>query len=564
MEPIATVGAAFALAFARYFAANPLPRPRLPPPPSASGSDHSGKDGEICTVSRTGNFGGISNGLRVLQSEDAFAKVIHGASAAAIRTAPSISSNSEDEEPNQAAVTEDDATKEDRKTDLMVRASDEKPNSKDLEMEQEIMRLRNLVESLSQRQRELEMEMLENYGLKEREAATKELENRLKISSVEAKFLTLKVESLQDENQRLKNQILEFEGLKNKLESMKAKIKLLKKQLKLDGEEARARMAELKNRIDVLAEKENKDEEEKTELESKLARLTQLDEEAAKLRKMNSRLEEENLELARKLESFKIPEEDILEEAIRLREANENLSKEIERLRSNQCRDIEELVYLRWINACLRYELRNFQPPPGKISARDLNKIPSHRSEEKAKQLILEYSNSACNIDTCSSSQESPCGFTTAKRSSGSEKPPKLYSKLKKLVCGTSRSSGRKIASAGQSPTMWSSSERAEASPTSFTVDDEFTRKSFDSLSSCLSPEQVRDQLRRPQNHSRSRSDVVFSYDGKNTEFAEGSPVFYPNRRGSEMDPGEFDAVEEVVLKRFAEALSSSNASPEL
>lgn len=195
---------------------------------------------------------------------------------------------------------------------MIVRASDEKPNSKDLEMEQEIMRLRNLVESLSQRQRELEMEMLENYGLKEREAATKELENRLKISSVEAKFLTLKVESLQDENQRLKNQILEFEGLKNKLESMKAKIKLLKKQLKLDGEEARARMAELKNRIDVLAEKENKDEEEKTELESKLARLTQLDEEAAKLRKMNSRLEEENLELARKLESFKIPEVSLL------------------------------------------------------------------------------------------------------------------------------------------------------------------------------------------------------------------------------------------------------------
>lgn len=33
-----------------------------------TGSDHSGKDGEICTVSRTGNFGGMSNGLRVLQS----------------------------------------------------------------------------------------------------------------------------------------------------------------------------------------------------------------------------------------------------------------------------------------------------------------------------------------------------------------------------------------------------------------------------------------------------------------------------------------------------------------
>lgn len=80
-------------------------------------------------------------------------------------------------------------------------------------------------------------------------------------------------------------------------------------------------------------------------------------------------------------------------EAVRLREENENLAKEVESLQSDRCADAEALVYLKWVNACLRYELRNYQPPPGKTVARDLSKTLSPRSEAKAKQLILEYAN---------------------------------------------------------------------------------------------------------------------------------------------------------------------------
>ncbi|CAA2933422.1 CHUP1, chloroplastic-like [Olea europaea subsp. europaea] len=67
--------------------------------------------------------------------------------------------------------------------------------------------------------------------------------------------------------------------------------------------------------------------------------------------------------------------------------------KEIEWLQADRCCDVEELVYLRWINACLHYELRNYQPDPGKTMAKDLNITLSPKSEEKAKQLILEYVN---------------------------------------------------------------------------------------------------------------------------------------------------------------------------
>lgn len=82
------------------------------------------------------------------------------------------------------------------------------------------------------------------------------------------------------------------------------------------------------------------------------------------------------------------------EEVNNLRHANEDLLKQVEGLQMNRFSEVEELVYLRWVNACLRYELRNYQAPPGKMSARDLNKSLSPRSQEKAKQLMLEYGGS--------------------------------------------------------------------------------------------------------------------------------------------------------------------------
>lgn len=81
------------------------------------------------------------------------------------------------------------------------------------------------------------------------------------------------------------------------------------------------------------------------------------------------------------------------EESQLLRQQNENFRKEIDQLQASRCTDVEELVYLRWINACLRYELRNYQAGPNETIARDLSKTLSPESEEKAKNLILSYAN---------------------------------------------------------------------------------------------------------------------------------------------------------------------------
>lgn len=82
------------------------------------------------------------------------------------------------------------------------------------------------------------------------------------------------------------------------------------------------------------------------------------------------------------------------EEVSDLRHTNEDLLKQVEGLQMNRFSEVEELVYLRWVNACLRFELRNYQTPSGKISARDLSKSLSPKSQEKAKQLMVEYAGS--------------------------------------------------------------------------------------------------------------------------------------------------------------------------
>lgn len=132
-----------------------------------------------------------------------------------------------------------------------------------------------------------------------------------------------------------------------------------------------------------------------------------------------------------------------------LRQENETLSKELEQLKADRCTDVEEVVYLKWINACLRYELRNFQAPAGKTVARDLSKTLSPKSEEKAKQLILDYANTdgignVVDMDSEWSSSQASSYITDSEHVDdtsldsvhGKKTKVRFFSKLRNLIRG--------------------------------------------------------------------------------------------------------------------------------
>ncbi|KAG8490027.1 hypothetical protein CXB51_015431 [Gossypium anomalum] len=288
--------------------------------------------------------------------------------------------------------------------------------------EQEIEHLRNTVKLLWEKEKNLEARLLEYYGLKEQETAVTELVNRLKIKNTEVKLFSLKVESLQSEKRRLQSQVTDHEKAVAELESARSRIKMLKKKLKHEAEMNKEQILNLQKRVARLQEQELEAPVSNPDIESKLQRLKVLECEVEELRNLNTRLQMENSELSRKLESTQILANSVLEdperEAInetsnRLRQENEDLTKQIEQLQLHRCADVEELVYLRWINACLRYELRNYRSPTGETVARDLSRSLSPKSEAKAKKLILEYAhtegmdNIDFDCDQWSSSQAS-------------------------------------------------------------------------------------------------------------------------------------------------------------
>ncbi|XAR67664.1 hypothetical protein NMG60_11002511 [Bertholletia excelsa] len=266
--------------------------------------------------------------------------------------------------------------------------------------EQEIKHLKEMVRVLRQRERNLEDQLLEYYGLKEQETAVMELQNRLKVHNMEAKLFNLKIESLQAENRRLEAQLADYAKVVSELEAARTTIKLLKKKLKSETVQNKEQILSLKERVKNMQDQEHETLPSHAEVQLKLQQLEELQEAVNELRKSNYNLQLENSNLAQKLESTQMLANSVLEdqeaealkvESYQLRQQNEDLLKEIENLKSDRCADLEELVYLRWINACLRYELRNYQPGPGKTVARDLGKSLSPKSEEKAKQLIIEY-----------------------------------------------------------------------------------------------------------------------------------------------------------------------------
>ncbi|KAL4015705.1 hypothetical protein IC575_023298 [Cucumis melo] len=323
--------------------------------------------------------------------------------------------------------------------------------------ESELERLRSLVKELEEREVKLEGELLEYYGLKEQESDITELQRQLKIKAVEIDMLNITISSLQAERKKLQEETAQHAAVKKDLEFARNKIKELQRQIQLDANQTKGHLLLLKQQVSGLQAKEQETVKKDAELEKKLKAVKELEVEVMELKRKNKELQIEKRELTIKLDAAEnkistlsnMTESELVaetrEQVNNLRHANEDLIKQVEGLQMNRFSEVEELVYLRWVNACLRYELRNYQAPTGKISARDLSKNLSPKSQEKAKKLMLEYAGSErgqgdTDLESNYSQPSSPGSedFDNASidssfsRYSSLSKKPSLIQKLKK------------------------------------------------------------------------------------------------------------------------------------
>ncbi|KAJ3671143.1 hypothetical protein LUZ60_008569 [Juncus effusus] len=594
MEPLITVGAAFALSVAGYFMSNRQPKPTNSIRATRSESDLSRMADPSTSSSSVGPSRcpvtgsnpattpgicprGFKRGLRIIENDDAHVNVIQRATVAPpILLSPLLEEPEEETEitiSNESINPSQKETDQEPKTELETKSETEQQNIGLSEKEEEIERLRNLAQSLLDKERNLEMQMLEYYGLKEQEEAMREMVKELTVNSMETKYLTSKVESLEEENERLKRQILEMEKMREKLDSNKGKISTLKKRLRLEDENVQEKIVLLRQRIEVLSEKNNKSSADYEEIESKLARIKELEEEVNQLRKINSKLEEENCGLTQRLENAQLaasrrePEEQVLEEASQLRETNENLAKQIDQLLDDHSSSVVEIVYLKWVNACLRYELRNFNDHSKNESmARDLNKSPSHNSMEMVKQLIIEYSNKGIDIrdpnfdfDFSSSplsrhsSSSTPAQKSEKTTPKGKNKKPNNFlNSIKKIMTGNKHSNSS--TNKGKSPLL---------SPDSVS----YCSNNSSPLSGITTIEPA-SNFPRSANHPRASLNIPTSrkMESENSRSLSdlGSRFIRPRYQSLHLDhPSmDFEDPKKKEINRLAHALRSSSASP--
>ncbi|KAK8949657.1 hypothetical protein KSP39_PZI005870 [Platanthera zijinensis] len=583
-------GLALFLTLTGFFAARHRPRRRIissPPPHSHSPSD--AEPGE--------SVGALEEELPICQptheceEEEALAKITPRAPVSVEDDLFLCDFESSEEEEFPGFVIPDLNNSIQRETETDTEILPSVPLTSEFErrdlpaMEEEISDLRNLVQCLQEREKYLEMQLLKFHGFKEQEISMRELQNRLKISYTETNLLSLKIESLNAENEKLRSKVAEFSRVTTEVEILRKNITTMKSKMETVGEEAREKIMALHARISELGERERKDLEDSVQVEKKMKRLNELEDEVSKLQMEKSVLENEKLELMKRLPSdhilsplvirspdfvVKSPELRSLEEVNFLREENSRLKKEMEQIQTDQCMEIEELIYLRWVNACLRYELKNYPFPLGKTTARDLSRSSSLNSEQKVKQLILDYSNSGFNPNQKSltdfnfddlSSQESneECDENSLACSKSKSRKPgksKFIGKLKKLVLGKSGRAADASSSDGNSERM--AGRKLSDSISCLPVErgsgnSSSGRKSFDTDDlRRLKLEGVRERM-----SARSKSDLGEVYERKSMVFVRGES-FCGSTFNSFADEKEGVASEKMKLVKFARAFKNS------
>ncbi|CAK9231186.1 unnamed protein product [Sphagnum troendelagicum] len=304
----------------------------------------------------------------------------------------------------------------------------------------ELQLLRSMVKELRERELRMEGELLEFYALQLQESNVAELERGLQDKTVQNEKLRLQIRDLELQGKKLVDELASVSKLKKDLDEERANNRELQKQIHSHAGNAKAELLMMKQKL-LLLETKEEDGRKKREfdLERKLQSLHELEVEIVELRRTNKELQHQKRELAIKLNAVEAEvqhlinrtESDLVAEAeartAAVRHANEDLAKQVEGLQMDRFSEVEELVYLRWVNACLRYELRNYTAPAGKTTALDLSNNLSPRSQERAKKLMLKYA--APDLLAISTKDQAENGYESAssETSSRSEGGPSEY-----------------------------------------------------------------------------------------------------------------------------------------
>ncbi|GMI71174.1 hypothetical protein HRI_000786700 [Hibiscus trionum] len=228
--------------------------------------------------------------------------------------------------------------------------------------EEEIAGLRTRVEQLQKREWELERKFLRFCDLKEQESVLMELKNML-LETLYAEFMGREVSSMEAENKRIENIVMEHLRVVGQVEHWKSKNGLLERKVKKLLRKTKAQDKLLREKDSKIVAKDAEIRRNGEELQRRSNGIKKLEDEVKELKSLTDQLRDQRNELSKKLELAKeslsaiskTEEEGVTNEEYNL------LANDYENVQKERADELKELTYLRWCNACLRYELKRYQ-----------------------------------------------------------------------------------------------------------------------------------------------------------------------------------------------------------
>ncbi|XP_050228814.1 protein CHUP1, chloroplastic [Mercurialis annua] len=244
---------------------------------------------------------------------------------------------------------------------------------------EEVIRLKSTIEELQKKELDLEMRFLRYQVMKEEELVLMELKNILVLEAAHVDYLDKKISSIQDENERYQNLVVEGLRVLENIEFVILENRILRRKTKRISkktmEQSRV-IREKKLKIDAQGEEILKW---CNEVETKSDVIKKLENDVKELQSFVDKLQEEKKELLIELNSAEnsaVSETKIDAECVAMEDYNQLLN-EIEHLRKDRASEISELTYLRWTNACLK---------------QDLMRIDEHKEKKEQLELGIEAS----------------------------------------------------------------------------------------------------------------------------------------------------------------------------
>lgn len=278
----------------------------------------------------------------------------------------------------------------------------------------EIDILKNVVKEKEKVRESLEMRLLELYCLKEQQSRIALLQKQLNDRTSEINMLRKMISILQDEREKLYEEVILNQLAAEQLESVELIMLELQGQLELDSGQMNEQLTMLKEQVSGFHVKEESKASDK--VDEKLGAIKVVELKALEIKRMNIQLQLEKRELVVKLNAAKskiaelsaVTEHKLAakykEEISRLKHVNKNLTEQVDKLHTDRLSILEELVYQRWLNTCLRFELENHCSPSPKTIKPNVCRRSDLQSDTLFNGISSAESDEISNSTTTSSS----------------------------------------------------------------------------------------------------------------------------------------------------------------